>query len=54
VVKDKNGDLLADSQQVDIHLEHPISTKTVRRDLHKFNNQGTVTTAKPLITESKA
>jgi hypothetical protein len=34
-----------------IHLEDLVSTKTVRRELHKSNIHGRATIAKPLITE---
>jgi hypothetical protein len=37
-----------------IHLEDPVSTKTVQRELHKYNTHGWAATAKPLITESNA
>jgi hypothetical protein len=35
-----------------IHLEDPLSTKTVRRELHKSNIHCRAAIAKPLITES--
>jgi hypothetical protein len=38
--------------ELNIHLEVPVSTKTVRRELHKSNNHGRAAIAKPLITES--
>jgi len=34
--------------------EDPVSTKTVRRELHKSNVHGRVAIAKPLITEHNA
>jgi len=34
--------------------EDPVSTKTVRRDLHKSNINGRVAISKPLITENNA
>jgi hypothetical protein len=37
-----------------IHLEDPVSTKTVRRELHKSNIHGRAAIVKPLITESNA
>jgi hypothetical protein len=37
-----------------IHLEDPVSTKTVRRKPHKPNVHGRAATAKPLINESNA
>jgi len=37
-----------------IHLEDPVSTKTVRREFHKSNIHGTVAIAKYLFTENKA
>jgi transposase len=42
--------------EVNIHLEDSISTKTVRRELHKSNayGSGMAAIAKPLITESNA
>jgi hypothetical protein len=36
------------------HLEEFVSTKTVRRELHKSNIHGRALFAKPLITENKA
>lgn len=38
--------------ELSIHLEDPVSTKTVRREPHKPNNQGKATISKPLIAES--
>jgi transposase len=40
--------------ELNIHLEDSVSTKTVRRELHKSNIHGRTTIAKPLITESNA
>jgi FixJ family two-component response regulator len=40
--------------EVNIHLEDPVSTKTVRLELHKSNIHGRAAIAKPLITESNA
>jgi hypothetical protein len=40
--------------ELNIHLEDPVSTKTIRCDLHKSNINGRAVTAKPLITESNA
>jgi hypothetical protein len=40
--------------ELNIHLEGPVYTKTVRRQLHKSNIHGRAATAKPLITESNA
>jgi hypothetical protein len=40
--------------ELNLHLEVSFSTKTVRRELHKFNIHGRVAIAKPLITESNA
>jgi hypothetical protein len=37
-----------------IHIEHPVSTKTVRRELHRSNIHIRAATAKPLIIESNA
>jgi transposase len=36
------------------HLEDPVSTKTVLRELHKSNIHGKAAIARPLITESNA
>jgi hypothetical protein len=38
--------------ELNIHLEATVSTKTVRRELHKSNIHGRTAVAKPLITES--
>jgi hypothetical protein len=38
--------------ELNSHLEDPVSTKTVRRELRKSNIHGKAATAKPLITES--
>jgi hypothetical protein len=40
--------------ELNIHLEDPISTKTVWCELHKSNIHDSAATAKPLITESNA
>jgi transposase len=40
--------------ELNIHLEDPVSTKTVRRELHKSNIHGRAAVAEPLITESNA
>jgi hypothetical protein len=40
--------------ELNIHLEELVSTKTVRRELHKSNIHGRVAIAKPLFTESNA
>jgi transposase len=40
--------------ELNIHLEDPISTKTIRRELQKSNIHGRAVIAKPLITESNA
>jgi len=37
-----------------IHLEDPVSTKTVQREPHKSNNYGKATIAKHLITENNS
>jgi hypothetical protein len=39
---------------VNIHLEDPVSTKTVRREFHQSNTHGRAAISKPLITESNA
>jgi hypothetical protein len=38
--------------ELNIQLEDPVSTKTVRRELHKSNIHGRAAILKPLITES--
>jgi hypothetical protein len=38
--------------ELNIHLEDPVSTKTVRRELHKSNNHSRAATVKHLITDS--
>jgi hypothetical protein len=38
--------------KLNIHLEGPVSTQTVRRELRKSNIQGRATIARPLITVS--
>jgi hypothetical protein len=38
--------------ELSIHLEDPVSTKTVRRELHKSNIHGRATIAKILFTEN--
>jgi transposase len=40
--------------ELNIYLEDPVSTKTVRRELHKSNIYGRAAIAKPLITVSNA
>jgi hypothetical protein len=40
--------------ELNIHLEDPVSTKTVRRELHRSTIHGRAATAKPLITGSNA
>jgi hypothetical protein len=40
--------------ELNIHLEDPVSSKTVRRELHKSNIHGRAAIAEPLITESNA
>jgi hypothetical protein len=37
-----------------IHVEDPVSTKTVRHELRKSNIHGRAAVAEPLITESNA
>jgi hypothetical protein len=39
---------------MNIYLEDPVSTKTVRRELHKSNIHGGAAIGKPLIIESNA
>jgi hypothetical protein len=39
---------------MNIHHEDSVSTKTVRRELHKSYIHGRASTAKPLISESNA
>jgi hypothetical protein len=40
--------------ELDIHLEHPVSTQTIRREFHISNRHSTAATDKPLITENNA
>jgi hypothetical protein len=40
--------------EVNIHLEDPVFTKTVWRELHKSSIHGRAAIAKPLLTESNA
>jgi hypothetical protein len=40
--------------ELNIRLEDPVSTKTVKRELHKSSIRGMAAIAKPLITESNA
>jgi hypothetical protein len=40
--------------ELSIHPEDPVSTKIVRRELHKSNTHCRAAVAKPLITENKA
>jgi hypothetical protein len=40
--------------ELNIHLEDPVSTKTVRCELYKSNFRNWAAIAKPLITESNA
>jgi hypothetical protein len=40
--------------ELDIHLEDPVSTKSVQHELHKSNIHGRAAIAKPLITESNS
>jgi hypothetical protein len=40
--------------ELHIHLENPVSTKTVRYELHKSSISGRAAIAKPLIIESNA
>jgi hypothetical protein len=40
--------------ELNIHLGDPVSTKTVRREIHISNIHGRAAIAKPLITESNA
>jgi hypothetical protein len=40
--------------ELNIHLEDPVSTKTVRRELHRSNIHGTAAFTRPLIIESNA
>jgi hypothetical protein len=49
--RQRTGDRTA---ELSIHLEDPVSTKTVRRELHKSKIHGRAATAKPLITKSNA
>jgi hypothetical protein len=40
--------------ELSIHLEHPVSTKTVQLEPHKSNNHGKATISKPPIPENNA
>jgi hypothetical protein len=40
------------TEKLNIHLEDPVSTKTVQHELHKFNIHSKAATAIPLRTES--
>jgi len=40
--------------ELSVHLEDPVSTKRVRRELHKSNIRGTSANVKPLITDNNA
>jgi hypothetical protein len=40
--------------ELNIHLEDPVSTKSVQRELQKSDIHGTAASVKPLITESNA
>jgi hypothetical protein len=40
--------------ELNIHLEDPVATKSVQRELHKSSIHGRGAVAKPLITESNA
>jgi transposase len=54
VLKNHRTTVAQVTAELNIHLEDPVSTKTVRRDFHKSNIHGRAATAKPLITESNA
>ena len=40
--------------ELNAHLENPVSTKTIGRELHKSNTHGRAAVAEPLITENNA
>jgi hypothetical protein len=40
--------------ELNVHLEDPVSTITVLRELHKFNIHGRAAMSKPLISEQSA
>jgi hypothetical protein len=40
--------------ELNIHLEGPVSTKTVRRELHKSSIHGRAANARSLVTENNA
>jgi hypothetical protein len=40
--------------ELNIHLEDPVSTKTVQHELHKYKIHGRTAIAKPLITKGNA
>jgi transposase len=54
VLKNHTNTAAQMTEELNIHLEDPVSTKTVQRELHKSNVRGRATLAKPLITESNA
>ena len=40
--------------ELSVHLEDPVSTKTVQQELHKSNIHGRAAIAKPLSTQNNA
>uniref|UniRef100_A0AAR2L2L6 Transposase Tc1-like domain-containing protein n=1 Tax=Pygocentrus nattereri TaxID=42514 RepID=A0AAR2L2L6_PYGNA len=40
--------------ELNVHLNSPVSTKTVRRELHRVNIHGRAAIAKPLVTRANA
>jgi len=52
VSKDQRTAAAKPTAELSIHLEDTVSTKRVRRELHKSNIHGTAAIAKPLITEN--
>jgi hypothetical protein len=52
VSKNKTNTAAQVTAELNIHLEYPVSSKTVRLELHKSNIHGRASIAKPLITES--
>jgi hypothetical protein len=53
VLKNHRTNVAQVTAELNIHLEDPVSTETVRRELHKSNIHGRAAIAKPLITERK-
>jgi adenosine deaminase len=54
VSKSQNTTAAKVTAELNTHLENPVSTKTVERELHKSNIHGTAAINEPLITENNA